>query len=647
VADRDPCFILPGLSLPPGGVAAVGNKAWNLMRMVRAGLPVPAGFVLPAAWCRGARDPTALRQALAAGIARLEAATGLGFGSPRRPLLVAVRSGAAVSMPGMLETVLDIGLTPSSVDGLIRLTGNPRLAWDCDRRLVQAYAEVVAGLSPEPFAQAVQEAVAHEAAASEHELDHRALRSLAATLRARYAALAGTAFPADPHLQLAAAAEAVFRSWDAPKAVAWRRLNRLDDAAGTAVTVQAMVFGNAGGRSGAGVGFTRDPATGERTLYVDFCRNGQGEDVVAGRHTVTGARSLRTLAPAAAQALEEVAAQLETLFRDAQDFEFTVQEGQLFMLQTRRARRTRLAALRMAVEMVAEGLVTPDEALARLDGIDLASLGETRFAPPLPPPIGQAVVAGSGVASGPLALDAAAAQRFAAGGAPPILVRPETLTADIDGLAAAAGLLTAAGSRTAHAAVVARQLGKVCLVGCDALRIDAVRRCCTIGEISLAEGDVLSLDGNTGAVYAGALPIVTERPAAALGIVATWRAAAAHAPRPRGPGERGPGERGPGQRGPGERGPGERGPGRGGPRQEGPRQEGSLQDGPGQDGPGQDGPVQGGPVQGGPGQSAPGQSAPGHNGRGQDGPGEAAAGPAAAGPAVAGSGRRRARSGRR
>jgi len=526
VADTDIRFILPNEALPEGGAEAFGNKAWNLMRLAQAGLPVPPGFVLPTAWCHAARDPGTVRAALAAGIARLEAATGLGFGSARRPLLVSVRSGAAVSMPGMMETVLDVGLNASSVEGLMRLTGNPRLAWDSDRRLVQGYAEVVIGLPTEPFEALLRAAVAGEGVETERELDYRALRSLAEAMRQRYEALAGAAFPADPLDQLAGAAEAVFRSWDAPKAVSYRRLNGLDNAAGTAVTVQAMVFGNAGGTSGAGVGFTRDPATGAAELYFDFCFNGQGEDVVAGRRTLADDDRLRSLLPDAFHDLEAVSAKLEALFHDAQDFEFTVQDGRLFILQTRRAKRTPLAALRMAVDMVKEALITPEEALHRLDGVDLASLGRTRFAPPLPEPLARAVVAGAGVASGPVALDAAAVERFAAGGTPPVLVRPETLTADIAGLAGAAGLLTAAGSRTAHAAVVARQLGKVCLVGCPGLQIDMARRVCKIGGVTLAEGDAISVDGNTGAIYSGALAVLTERPQRELAVVANWKSTA-------------------------------------------------------------------------------------------------------------------------
>ena len=266
MTDTPQCrFILPGETLPPAGGETVGGKAWSLMRMVNAGLRVPPGFVLGTDWYRalhaGTRDADSLRRALAGGISRLEAATGLGFGSARRPLLVSVRSGAAVSMPGMLETVLDVGLTPHAVEGLLRLTGNPRLAWDSYRRLVQGYAEVVAGLPTAPFDALLQQALAAEREDSAQQLDHRALRRLTLAMLAQYGVLANHEFPAHPLDQLCAAAGAVFSSWDAPKAASYRRLNGLDDAAGTAVTVQTMVFGNAGGASGAGVGFTRDPAS--------------------------------------------------------------------------------------------------------------------------------------------------------------------------------------------------------------------------------------------------------------------------------------------------------------------------------------------------------------------------------------------------
>lgn len=528
MADAPSCiFILPGEALPHGGAAAVGGKAWNLMRMAHAGLNVPAGFVLPTDWCHalrtGARTDADLRHALASGIARLETASGRGFGSSRHPLLVSVRSGAAISMPGMLETVLDVGMTPDTVDGLIRLTGNPSLAWDSYRRLVQGYAEVVAGLPTALFDALLQSALATEQIDAAQHLDHRALRRLALSMLERYRDLAHHDFPADPLDQLHAAATAVFRSWVAPKAATYRRLNAIDEAAGTAVTVQMMVFGNAGGPSGAGVGFTRDPATGEPGLYLDFCFNGQGEDVVAGRHSLADSDRLRRELPDIHAQLEANRPVLESLGADAQDFEFTVQNNELFLLQTRTAKRTPWASLRIAVDLVTERLITPAQALARLDGIDIDTIALTRFADPLPPPLAQAIPAAIGVASGPIAFDAATAARYAAAGTPPILVRPETLTEDIAGLAQSAGILTATGNRTAHAAVVARQLGKVCLVGCEALTIDLPRRACRIGTRTLSENETISLDGNTGAIYAGTLPVVTQRPDRELATIATWR----------------------------------------------------------------------------------------------------------------------------
>ncbi len=518
--------ILPGAKPAEGGAEEVGGKAWGLMRMAEAGLPVPPGFVLPTLWCRrrraGALDAAALDAALRQGIGRIEAASGLGFGAARRPLLVSVRSGAAASMPGMMETVLDVGLNAVTVQGLIRATGNPRLAWDSYRRLVAGYAETVAGLDPAPFAALAREAAAAEEVAGPEGLDHRALRALTEALLDRYRDLAGAPFPADPMVQLADAVDAVLGSWDAPKAASYRRLRGLDDAAGTAVTVQAMVFGNAGGASGAGVGFTRDPATGAHELYFDFQFNGQGEDVVAGRQVLRDHERLRRVLPAVWAELGDVAHGLERLFGDAQDFEFTVQAGRLHLLQARAAKRTPWAAAVIAADLVAEGLITPGQALARLQGMDLGAVVRTSFAPPLPAPLAQATVAGIGVACGPIALDPEAACRLAAMGEPPILVRAETSTADIEGMEAAAGILTAAGGRTSHAAVVARQLGKVCLVGCPELEIDLARRLCRIGGTALAEGEALALDGNSGAVYPGRLPVVSERPEAALAAIAGW-----------------------------------------------------------------------------------------------------------------------------
>ncbi|MDD2875920.1 MAG: PEP/pyruvate-binding domain-containing protein [Acidiphilium sp.] len=517
--------IAPEAPPAPGGAQEVGNKAWNLMRMAQAGLPVPPAFVLPTDWCgrAGPGVAPALRQVLGEGIVGLEAATTLKFGGARRPLLVSVRSGGAVSMPGMLETVLDVGMNRVTVEGLIRLTGNPRLAWDSFRRFVQGYAEVVTNLPTTPFDALVRAAMQVEDAGTERELDHRALKALTLSMLECYRSLTGVAFPADPYEQLAAAAAAVFRSWNSAKAASYRQMNGISDTAGTAVTVQTMVYGNAGGTSGAGVGFTRNPATGTRELYFDFQFNAQGEDVVAGRHNMRDNDRLRLVLPTVWGQLQMICQRLERLFHDAQDFEFTVQSGVLYLLQTRRAKRTDWAALAIAVAMVEEGLLTPAEALGRLEGIDLNAIVRTSFAPPVPETLAMAQVAGMGVASGVIALDTEAVKRFAAAGTAALLVRWETVTADIEGMALAAGILTGSGGRTSHAAVVARQMGKVCLVACPELTIDLGHRSCSIGGHVLNEGDFLSLDGNTGAVHPGRLTPVILRPETALAAVAAWR----------------------------------------------------------------------------------------------------------------------------
>ncbi len=521
-------IIAPGSKPCEGGAKEVGGKAWGLMRMTEAGLPIPPAFVLPTSWCerRDAADQNVIRQMLLGGISKVEGATGLVFGGMRKPLLVSVRSGGAVSMPGMMETVLNIGLNAGTVEALIRTTGNPRLAWDSYRRLVQSYAEVVANLPTAPFDTLVASALTSSEVDDERDLDYRDLRTLTTAMLDCYRVLAGGLFPVDPYDQLASATAAVFRSWDSSNAATYRRLNHIDDKAGTAVTVQTMVFGNAGGQSGSGVGFTRNPAVGTKEFYFDFQFNAQGEDIVAGRQHLRDKDRLRTILPEVWERLNTICHDLEGLFRDAQDFEFTVQSGKLFLLQTRRAKRTDWAALAMAVDMVAEGVISHDEALSNIEGIKLDSVVRTSFAPPVPETLAVAEVASIGVASGAVAFDSDAVKRFVKEGNPAILVRRETVTADIEGMALAAGILTASGGRTSHAAVVARQLGKVCLVACPELSVDIDKRQCTIGSIVLKEGDLLSLDGNTGAVHLGRLTPVIERPTQALAAIASWRRSA-------------------------------------------------------------------------------------------------------------------------
>ena len=514
---------------PPASVEIVGNKAANLIRMAEASLPVPPAFVLPTAQCRAylqqdRRLPAEFADRLAPAIAHIEKATGLTFGGERRPLLVSVRSGAAVSMPGMMATILNVGLGERTLPALIRMTGNPRHAWDSYRRLVQAYAEVVHDLPADPFERLLAEHLQREEIPAADELDAAALEELTREYLELFESQAGRPFPQEPLAQLTGAIGAVFRSWQSPRAVEYRRLHALNDLAGTAVTVQAMVYGNMGGTSGSGVAFSRNPTTGENQLYLDYLANAQGEDVVSGRYPLQDSRSLQETMPELHRQLRQIGRQLERLFGDAQDFEFTVQEGRLYLLQSRRAKRTPWAAVRIACELVQEGLIDEATALKHLAGYDLDAIENVRLASPSEPPLCLGVPASAGVAVGAIALDPEAAAHSAAAGQPQLLLRTEIATTDIVGLAAAAGVLTARGGRTSHAAVVARQLNKVCIVGCRELDINAERHACRLGGRWFQEGDVLTLDGHSGAVYAGRLDVISEKPLIYLQEIKRWKA---------------------------------------------------------------------------------------------------------------------------
>ena len=508
----------------------IGFKAHNLWRMARADLPVPPAFVVTTEACRafraaGGQLPDGLETLIDAQLARLESATGRSFGGTRRPLIVSVRSGAPVSMPGMLETVLDVGLNDVTVRALTRQRGNPRLAWDCYQRFVASYARAVAGQELAPFTRLANAICLREGVTSTRELDALGLRELLQQSQDTYHALTGRRVPQDPREQLLAAIAAVFRSWSSAKAQEYRRLSGIDDNAGTAAAVQVMVFGNAGGGSGSGVGCTRNPATGEHELYVDFLFNAQGEDVVSGRHSLRGAAQVDAVLPAVGAALREIADRLERVFGDMQEFEFTVEEGQVQLLQTRTGHRTGWAACRIAVDLVAEGLADPDTALQRLEDIQLEQVMRVRVAPHEgQSPVARATAASLGVATGAIALDSEAAERMTAAGTACLLVRTDTSTDDIVGLAVCAGVLTVAGGRTAHAAVVARQLDKVCLVDCRSLVIDLERRRIRFGDRSFEEGDVLTLDGEAGNVYEGRVPTRSERPTAVIEAIRRWQA---------------------------------------------------------------------------------------------------------------------------
>jgi pyruvate,orthophosphate dikinase len=515
----------PSSDGPSPSARTMGSKAWNLLRMAQLSLPVPPAFVLGTHYCL---DPSARRLASEpglwqGGLRALERSCGLVFGDSRRPLLLSVRSGAPVSMPGMMETLLNVGLCDATVGGLLRQTGHPRLVWDAYRRLVATYAQVVAGIPTERFDEAYAALVGTR---DERDLDFAELRALTRQFLQIYERAAGRAFPQDPCRQLSGAIEAVFASWQSAKACEYRRLNGIAEDLGTAVTVQSMVFGNAGGQSGAGVGFTRNPATGVPALWVDFLFDAQGEDVVSGRRIAHGHEELASVLPAVWQALQDVARQLERHFGDMQDFEFTVQEGRLFMLQTRTGKRSRHAAARVALDLLDEGLISADQARERTAGLDREALAKPSIVAAdgaALVPLAQAASAGLGVAIGEIALDQARALARHGAGAPIVLVRRDAETSDIAALESAAGLLSQRGARTSHAAVVARQLGKVCLVGCTNLWIDESTRCIRIGDQTLREGELLTLDGDNGAVYAGAVRTKIEYPEDLLARLAQLR----------------------------------------------------------------------------------------------------------------------------
>ena len=432
----------------------VGGKAANLAHLAALGLPVPPAFVLPVDLCaaivRGEAGTTqALTDGLAKGIAFLENATGKRLGDRRRPLLVSVRSGAARSMPGMLDTVLNVGCTSTAVQGLVRMSGHPRFAWDCRRRFLESYGRVVLGLDRALFQRRLDELVAAEGVEGEPALDGEALERLAANYR-DVIEKQDCVVPEDPMEQLRAAAQAVFRSWNSERARAYRQLQQLDHLRGTAVTIQAMVFGNRGVSSGAGVAFSRDPSTGEPTPVIDVLFESQGEDVVSGSRNPATEEALARSVPAAAAQLRETLMRLEQEMGDVQDVEFTIEDGKLWILQTRSAKRTPHAALRFAIAFVKDGRMTPSETLRCLSGLDLNTLASKRLVG-VCEPTGRGTGASAGVAVGRAAFDSQSAERLAGSG-PVILVRPDTNTADVLGFSASDGILSAVGARTAHAA---------------------------------------------------------------------------------------------------------------------------------------------------------------------------------------------------
>lgn len=521
----DVVTIAAGIGQAPSA-EEIGAKAANLARVAMLGLPVPPAFVLPVQLgteiIQGDRQAEAeLTDSLAKGIQWLESATGKRFGDRRRPLLVSVRSGAARSMPGMLDTVLNVGCTVAATHGLIRMTGNPRFAWDCRRRFLESYVDTVLGLGAAPFTAQLNTLVAEEPVDSDRDLDGEALERLAAAYEALIADF-NTEVSDEAIDQLTASARAVYRSWTGGRARTYRRLQGLDHLPGTAVMVQAMVFGNRGLTSGAGVAFSRNPSTGATQSVIDMLFDAQGEDVVSGRRTPETESSIAHLLPALANELNCALLRLEREFRDVQDVEFTIEDDRLWILQTRSAKRTPRAALRFAVDLVREGVISQEEGKQRLSGLDLGAVAIARFVE-VGGPVARGIGAAAGVAVGRAAFDSEAAERRAASGDRVILVRPDISTADIAGLAVCEGIMTASGGRTAHAALVARQMGKACVVGCDGLTVDLRKRRAQLAEATIEEGGWLSIDGDSGNVFFGQREIVTERPEAELAEIAQWQ----------------------------------------------------------------------------------------------------------------------------
>jgi pyruvate, orthophosphate dikinase len=507
----------------------VGSKALYLMRMDKIMLPVPPGFVIGTSICHeylknNESLPVNYLDSIKSFVKKIEESTGLRFADSRMPLLLSVRSGAAVSMPGMLDSLLNIGLCDSTIDGLIRMTGNPKFVWDSYRRLIETYGKVVHGRSQNFFENILKEHISNEGLKDARELSAEDLKSLSKTYLQEFEGYIHFPFPQQPFVQLMGAIGAVFRSWDSPRAVEYRRLHGIRDLIGTAAIIQAMVFGNMGATSGSGVAFTRDPATGEDYMYIDFMFNSQGEDIVSGRHSLRNPEKLRQTMPRIHKEIQNIKSRLEIEFKDMQDFEFTVQEGNLFILQSRPGKRTSWAAVQIVVDLVNEGLIDFATALKRIENYDLSKIVRTRLSSQSNLNLlCKGISANHGVTSGKIVLDSKIAKNESGHGEPLILLRQDISADDIEGMALCSGLITNQGGKTSHAAVVARQMEKVCIVGCHALFMDLKERLCIIDENVLHEGDYVTLDGNSGSVYEGKADVVVERPCEIIEEIERWK----------------------------------------------------------------------------------------------------------------------------
>lgn len=517
--------------------AVLGGKGANLAEMTNLGIPVPPGFTISTDMCTIYYEtkglPKDLKTQVKEAIKKVERSMGLGFGDTEGPLLFSVRSGARASMPGMMDTVLNLGINDETVHGLIKMSGNERFAWDCYRRFIQMYGEVVMGADYEELEEELEKTKKKKGVKLDTELDAKDLKKLVETMKEKVKKLTGSEIPSDPMEQIWGGIEAVFKSWNTPRAITYRKLNNIPDEWGTAVNVQAMVFGNMGEGSATGVAFTRDPATGENVFYGEYLKNAQGEDVVAGIRTpqpinVKGKRSkadvsMEEALPDQYEQLVEIYETLEKHYRDMQDIEFTIQEGNLWMLQTRNGKRTAAAAVQIAVDMVSEGLITKREAVLRVNPDQIDQLLHPQIDPKAKKKIiGKGLPASPGAAVGSVVFSAEDAEVEVKKGKKIILVRLETSPEDIHGMNVAQGILTARGGMTSHAAVVARGMGKCCVSGVQDLVVDYAKQKFTLGGETIKKGDFVSLDGTKGEVILGECKTTPPSLSGSFGTLMKW-----------------------------------------------------------------------------------------------------------------------------
>ncbi|MBR6949113.1 MAG: pyruvate, phosphate dikinase [Bacilli bacterium] len=508
----------------------LGGKGANLAEMTNIGLPVPQGFTITTEACTqyyedGREINDEIQGQINEYIGKMEEITGKKFGDKENPLLVSVRSGARASMPGMMDTILNLGLNEDVVEVIAEKSGNPRWAWDCYRRFIQMYSDVVMEVGKKYFEELIDKMKAKKGVKQDVELTAEDLKELASQFKKEYKKKIGKEFPSDPKEQLMGAIKAVFRSWDNPRANVYRRDNDIPYSWGTAVNVQSMAFGNMGDDCGTGVAFTRDPATGEKGLFGEFLTNAQGEDVVAGVRTPMKIAEMEQKFPEAFKQFQEVCKTLEEHYRDMQDMEFTVEHGQLYMLQTRNGKRTAQAALKIACDLVDEGMRTEEEAVAMIDPRNLDTLLHPQFdakALKEAEPIGKGLGASPGAACGQIVFSAEDAEKWAGEGKKVVLVRLETSPEDITGMKVAQGILTVRGGMTSHAAVVARGMGTCCVSGCGDIAMDEAKKQFTLAGKTFHEGDVISIDGSTGNIYDGAIKTVDATIAGEFGRVMEW-----------------------------------------------------------------------------------------------------------------------------